>query len=106
MLTRFRSYQVAVQFYRQASHLKCPAHLKQQLLRAASSVVLNLSEGSARPSEPDRQRFYSIALGSTRECQSILDLVPSTPASLLQQADILGAHVYRLTHRMIPAKPA
>jgi four helix bundle protein len=99
MLKQFRTYQVAVQFYRQASGVKAPGHLKSQLLRASSSVVLNLSEGSARPSEVDRQRFYSIALGSLRECQSILDLLPTAPPEARALADVLGAHVYRLTHK-------
>lgn len=101
MLTHFRSYKIAVEFAREAASLKCPAHLKQQLLKASSSVALNLSEGSARPSETDRMRFYSIALGSLRESQTILDLVPSTPASLKKLADTLAAHVYRLTHHRI-----
>ena len=101
MLANFRTYHLSVEFYREASRLKCPAHLKSQLLRASSSVALNLSEGSARPSEPDRKRFYSIALGSLRESQTILDLVPATPASLKELADRLAAHVYRLTHPSI-----
>jgi four helix bundle protein len=101
MLKQFRSYQVAVQFYRQASVIKAPGHLKSQLLRASSSVVLNLSEGSARPSEVDRQRFYSIALGSVRECQSILNLLPTAPRAVVTLADQLGAHVYRLTHKKV-----
>ena len=98
MLKQFRSYQLAVQFYRQASVLKAPSHLRVQLLRASSSVVLNLAEGSSRPSEIERGRFYSIAFGSLRECQSILDLLPHSPADTLELADQLGAHLYRLTH--------
>lgn len=98
MHTQFRTYHLAVSFYREASRLKAPGHLSNQLLRAASSIVLNLSEGSAKPSAVDRKRFYSIALGSLRECQSCLDLLPNASHSIIGQADLLAAHVYRLTH--------
>ena len=101
MLAKFRTYHLAVEFYREASRLKCPAHLKQQLLRASSSVALNLSEGSARPTAVDRLRFYFIAFASMRESQTILDLVPSSPTSLKELADRLAAHLYRLTHPSI-----
>ncbi len=97
MHARFRSYQLSVAFAREASRLGCPAHLKNQLLRASSSVALNLSEGAARPTERDRMRFYGIAFASLRESQTILELVPGVPASLVQLADSLAAHLYRLT---------
>ncbi len=38
----FRSYDLAVELYRRCKPLLLPAHLKDQLLRASSSVVLNL----------------------------------------------------------------
>jgi len=92
----FRSYQVAVQFFREAKTLKLPTYLKDQFLRAASSVVLNLAEGSGKDSPADRRRFYQIAMGSTREVQSILDLADQVPSSLRDRADHLGACVYKL----------
>ena len=92
----FRSYQVAVQVFQGARTLQLPSYLKDQCLRAASSVVLNLAEGSGKDSPADRKRFYQIALGSTREVQSIFDIADRVPASLRQQADLLGACVYKL----------
>ena len=92
----FRSYQVAVSVYKQAKGLPLPSYLKDQCLRAASSVVLNLAEGSGKDSPADRRRFYQIAMGSTRELQSILDLIDHVPASLRVQADHLGGCVYKL----------
>ena len=94
----FRSYQLAIQFYRQCDTLRCPAHLKSQLLRAASSVVLNLAEGSGKASDQDRRRFYGIALGSVREVQAVMDLTLSAPQEMVQLSDSLGACVYRLCH--------
>jgi four helix bundle protein len=94
----FRAYQLAVAHYKLCDRLKCASHLKTQLVRAASSICLNLAEGSGRPCDRDRMRFYGIALSSLREVQSILDLVPHTPASLLSASDQLGACVYRLNN--------
>lgn len=92
----FRSYHLAVAVFRDAKALQLPAYLKDQCLRAASSVVLNLAEGSGKDSPADRRRFFQIAMGSTRELQSILDLVDRVPDSLRSNADSLGASIYKL----------
>jgi four helix bundle protein len=94
----FRAFQLAVTFYRQCDQLKCAAHLKSQLLRAASSAVLNLSEGSARAGDADRKRFYNMAFASVRELQAVLVLVPHAPTQIVSASDSLGACVYRLCH--------
>ena len=98
MLKNFRTYQLAIEFYRRCQEVKAPGFLKSQLLRAASSVALNLSEGTAKTSAKERQRFYGIALGSLRECQTALELNETNVLSLLDLADHLGASLYRLVH--------
>jgi four helix bundle protein len=105
-LSDFRSYQLAVQFYRLCSDVRAPLHLRTQLLRAASSVVLNLAEGSARASFRERVRFYDIAMASVRECQAVLDLVPVCSPEVRGAADGLSGSVYRLVQgagRLAPA---
>ena len=94
MLNNFRTYNLAVSFYRMTGPIALQRHLKEQLDRAASSIVLNLAEGSGRRTPADQRRFFSIAFGSLRECQAILDLSPNEEAS--QCADNLGAHLYCL----------
>ena len=91
-----RTYHISVEFYHALVPMKLPSHLRQQLLRAASSVALNLSEGSARPTTKDRARFYHIALASFRECEAVLDLAAAKTPSLEQLSDQLGAHLYKL----------
>jgi four helix bundle protein len=92
----FRTYELAVQFYHLTQPLQVARHLKEQLNRAAASIVLNLSEGSGRQTRADQKRFFSIAFGSLRECQAILDLAASQNTPAWNTADILGAHLYRL----------
>ena len=98
MLSNFRTYQLAIQFYRRCQEVRAPGFLKNQLVRAAGSVALNLSEGTAKATAKDRQRFYGIALGSLRECQTALELNGTNVPVLLDLADHLGASIYRLVH--------
>src|SRR6267142_107291 len=39
-------------------------HLADQLSRAATSIILNIAEGAGKFSGPDKQRFYTTAIGS------------------------------------------
>jgi len=96
-LSNFRAYQLSVQFYRSCQKIRCSKHLKDQLDRASSSVALNLSEGSAKSSTKDRLRFYFIAFGSLRECQTILELVEIEKSSELGKlSDQLGGQLFKL----------
>lgn len=96
MLQSFRSYQLAVQFYRLAERQRAPRHLKDQLLRASSTIALNLSEGSAKRSAADRRRVYEIGLGSVRECEAITELLGEAACELREPLDMLARHVFRL----------
>lgn len=101
MLAKFQTYQLSIQFYRQCHELAAPGFLKNQLLRAASSVALNLSEGSTKSSIRERKRFYAIALSSLRECQTALELNQTRTPALIDLADHLGACLYRLVNPRI-----
>jgi len=90
----FRTYELAVQFYRDTRDLALPRHLKDQFDRAASSIALNLHEGSAKSSRRDRLRYYEIAFGSIRECQAILRLVGV--AETHRGIDVLARHGFNL----------
>ena len=48
MRKNFRTYQLSVEYYHHAIDLQLPRHLKDQMARAASSVTLNLAEGSGK----------------------------------------------------------
>ena len=42
--------------------------MKNQIIRASTSVVANIAEGAGKTSRIDKRRFYSIARGSSHEC--------------------------------------
>jgi len=96
-MQHLRSYHLAAEFYRACKGATIPCHLKSQLLRASSSVALNLSEGTGKNSKKDQVRFFSIAMGSIRECQAITELEPDGfNIDDLKLLDYLGASVYKL----------
>ena len=96
MLKNFKTFELSVKFYRECEKLRLPVHLKNQLSKASSSVSLNLAEGSGKPTNKDQLRFYYIAMGSLRECQSILVLANLNKNNSYKIADCLGASLYRL----------
>jgi len=95
-MKNFRTHQLAIQFYKDCKNLKLSSIAKDQFDRALLSIPLNLAEGAAKPTERDRKKFYFIAFGSMREVQTLLELFGSP--ELIQKADVLAAHLYRLCH--------
>ena len=51
------------------------SNLRDQLMRASESVVLNIAEGAGRTARNDKRRYYEIAKGSIAECSAVLDLL-------------------------------
>jgi four helix bundle protein len=96
MLNNFRTYAVAVEFYRQSKGLRFSLVLKAQFERASASIVLNLAEGRGRQRVKDQQRFFHIAMGSVRECQAILEIAGYRGSPAWCSLDKLAAHLFRL----------
>ena len=73
------AYQRSIQFVGWASQLleKLPAKLavSDQLDRASTSIPLNLAEGNAKYTAPDRCRYFDSARGSALECAACLDVL-------------------------------
>jgi four helix bundle protein len=70
MLQDFRVFGMAAQVYEECKATRVPLHLRDQLLRASSSVALNIAEGAAKMTAAEQRRHYAIALGSLREVWS------------------------------------
>jgi four helix bundle protein len=99
-MRKFQCYQLAVNLYQQTKTVRLPAHLKNQYQRACSSIALNLAEGWGKGISADRKRFWKIALGSIRECESITALEPQAFGTRqLALLNHLAASTYRLIER-------
>ena len=73
------AYQRSIQFVAWSSPLleKLPTKLavSDQLDRASTSVPLNIAEGNAKYTAPDRCRYFDTARGSALECAACLDVL-------------------------------
>ncbi len=98
MLKDFRSYQMALELYKKCVLIKAKAYLKDQLERASLSVVLNLAEGSAKTTDKERARFYSISYASLHETQVLLEILEQEEMN--QHAHQLGGMIYKLKSKI------
>jgi four helix bundle protein len=86
-MKNFRSLNAAIAQYKAIKSLKLKGEVRSQIERAALSVCLNLTEGSAKFSAKDRMRFFNTAYASNREVMTIL---------MLLEEDLLHAKSNRL----------
>lgn len=96
MIINFRTYDLALKFYRLCLRQPLVQPEKGQLRRASLSIANNLGEGWGRRTPPDRMRFFDIAFGSLRESQTIIRATELKDKELIATADQLGASLYRL----------
>jgi four helix bundle protein len=73
-------YCVAIEFLTIAESVsgqsaKATAAILDQLRRAASSIPLNIAEGTGRTGSADMARHFAIARGSAMECAAALDVL-------------------------------
>ena len=99
-MQNFRTYQLAKELFHKSKSVKLKNPYRDQFERAMLSITLNLAEGSAKTSNADRKRFYEIALGSLREAQALIDILGLD--HLAKDADVLGAHIFRLCYSLSP----
>ena len=75
---RLDVYRVALEFRHSLRILETVRNIsaqRDQLFRAADSVVLNIAEGAGRSAQADKRRHYSYAKGSAMECGAALALL-------------------------------
>src|SRR5436190_9013459 len=72
---RLDVYRVALEFRAALTKLlprRGCADERDQIVRAANSVVFNVAEGAGRTTAPDKRKFYEMARGSAHECIAVL----------------------------------
>ena len=75
----------------------CHRHARDQWLRAAQSIPLNIAEGNGKRSLKDRSRFLDIARGSVLECVAIQDVFAATDGL----DDVRHRELKRVPHRIV-----
>jgi four helix bundle protein len=82
---------------------KLDNYVRDQLGRASFSIALNVAEGSAKFSKPDRKNYFTTARGSTFECVAVLDILKDQNLlsseeflQLLKNADDLSRILYTM----------
>jgi four helix bundle protein len=78
-------------------------NLKSQIIRAATSVALNIAEGSTRQTNPEQNKFLGYALRSLLETAACIHLIKRRshlPAQMLdevyREAEILAAKLHAM----------
>jgi four helix bundle protein len=71
-------------------------HARDQWLRAAQSIPLNIAEGNGKRGMKDRARYFDIARGSALECAAIQDVLVISRGIEIQASDRLKAKLKRI----------
>ena len=101
---RLDSYRLALELAHWAAAVVIPPqrkHLRDQITRAADSVVLAIAEGSGLTGDA-RRHHYRIALGSMRDrrCRRIMDLLaPRDHAEVRERIVRVAAMLSKMTSR-------
>ena len=76
-------------------------HARDQWLRAAQSIPLNIAEGNGKSGVADRRHYFEIARGSALECAAIQDVLQVgcalPPEDNVQLKELLNRIVAMLT---------
>ena len=68
-------------------------NLVDQIRRASTSVVLNITEGCSRKSETERKRYFELSRGSVIEIDSCYDMAIESNFFNAGELDELGKHL-------------
>ncbi len=74
--------------------------VRDQLMRASESVVLNIAEGAQQVSRPMARKHYRIALASAAECAAALDLLAVYGVKGLKEGRLLVNRLGAMLRRM------
>lgn len=87
---------LSVEFYQLCKKVKLDRDQYDQLKRASASICRNLSEGYGKPTFNDQRKYFYIAMGSLRECESILLMEMINDSKILSTIDCLEGSLFKL----------
>jgi four helix bundle protein len=73
-------------------------HLVSQLRRTSSSIMANIAEGSAMPTQSHRHAFYARARGSVVEVDNFAELCKDLQLFSEEEAEDIMDHCARLSY--------
>ncbi len=93
-------YRAAIEYvgwvYRFCEALAGHRNAKDQLLRAAQAIPLNIAEGNGKGTDGDRRRYFEIARGSALECGAAQDVLQVCCAMTAQENEKAKALLDRI----------
>ena len=96
-------YRVSREFFklvRDVLRRKMPRDTRDQLERAALSILANIAEGAGKTALADKQRFYEIARGSATECAGLIDTMELRGFINTSEYENLRALLVRVTQML------
>ena len=99
------AYQCAIQLLQHVQEMRiADGRLRDQVLRAAKSICLNIAEAVGRFSDADRKRVYAIARGECCEAAAAIDIARTSGECDLErgrEAREMAGRVYALLTGLI-----
>ena len=89
-LGRFRAYREALVIVQMVRALRVTGSIRDQLVRASESVVLNLAEGACDATRVQKTRYFGIARASLWETGAAIDLVALSGENVQPIAEAIG----------------
>ena len=107
---RLDVYRVAIEFVAWVDTVIGPLdgqlrHTRDQLIRSAQSIPLNIAEGNGKRASQDRRRFFEIARGSATESAAAVDVLAVRRACTEQELAYGKQLLFRIVSMLAKLAP-
>ena len=103
-------YRVAIEFVAWVDAVVGPLdgqlrHTRDQLIRSAQSIPLNIAEGNGKRASPERRRFFEMARGSATESAAAVDVLAVRGACAAEELARGKQMLYRIVSMLAKMAP-